>query len=124
LTREPCTYCSYLFFFPIRFCLQLHFLWFIFISVNFKSLLFIFFQLDGTGVVSSLDAVLDTGTTYILLPRRSYQDLVSYFQKNYCNLVGVCSQVNIFNGNCLLDIAVRVSPPFPFLPISFPRKTD
>lgn len=57
-------------------------------------------------MITSLDALLDTGTTYILLPRSAYNLLVNYLQKNYCNLVGVCSTINIFNGNCLLDFEV------------------
>ena len=71
----------------------------------------IYFQVEGESVVSSLTVLLDTGTTYILLPRSAYQKIVSHFQTHYCNLTGVCSQANIFNGNCLID--VRVCPPFP-----------
>jgi hypothetical protein len=62
-------------------------------------------KLNGTSVISSLNAILDTGTTYILLPMRAYNTLVEFLQTHYCDLVGVCSQLNIFNGNCLLEIS-------------------
>jgi hypothetical protein len=59
--------------------------------------------------------VIDSGTTYIILPSNVYSNIKKIFQTQYCNIEGsnkkdyICGEKNIFNyGTCIPANDVRV----------------
>ncbi|GBG28783.1 Sodium/bile acid cotransporter [Hondaea fermentalgiana] len=59
-------------------------------------------------------AIVDSGTTLLLLEEDLWQDLVQFFQGRYCRLPGICSEETIFEqGVCL------TRPPQGFPTLSF-----
>lgn len=46
-------------------------------------------------------AVVDSGTTLLLVPQAGFDALTTHFQRNYCSLPGVCGPQTLFNGYCV-----------------------
>jgi len=72
--------------------------------------------LDDSKLAFPREAIVDSGTTLLLLEDRLWTSLVAMFQTHYCHLQGVCDTSNVFEaGVCL------TSPPkgFPKLSLSF-----
>jgi len=63
--------------------------------------------------------IVDSGTTYLLLPNRAYYQLKSVFQTNYCHLPFVCTQPNMFDDNQCINSSKIDLNQYPDLTFSF-----
>lgn len=57
----------------------------------------------GTHSIHKHRAIVDSGTTFIVLPTEVHNDVKSAFQANFCDLPGICGDNTIFNLNMCLN---------------------
>jgi len=71
-------------------------------------------RIYSTGMAPPRQAIVDSGTTLLLLEDSLWQSLELFFKENLCRLPGVCSNENIFKAGVCLTSAPKEFPTLRF----------